>query len=125
VHIERGEPVEMTPGPPGPRVFLSPIEDTISLCAVLLERAGRRIWPTRWAPPAGDPPLREVLKEYRETYRAPRKILDWYFRALADDPLAGLAWYGAQLTHIAREPKRLPFERHAGLVGSPAASHSG
>jgi len=78
-----------------------------------------------WSPPAGDTPLREVLKEYRETYRAPRRILDWYFRALADDPLAGLAWYGAQLTHIAREPKRLPFERHAGLVGSPAASHSG
>ena len=125
VRIERGEPVEMTPSPPGVRVFLSPIEDTISLCAVLLERAGRRIWPTRWAPPAGDPPLREVLKEYRATYRAPRRILDWYFRALADDPLAGLAWYGAQLTHIAREPKRLPFERHAGLVGSPAASHSG
>ena len=125
VRIERGEPVEMTPGQPGPKVFLSPIEDTLSLCAVLMERAGGRIWPTRWGPPDGDPPLRDVLKEYRETYRAPRKVLDWYFRALVDDPLAGLAWYGAQLMHIAREPKRLPFERHTGLVGSPAASHSG
>ena len=38
-----------------------------------------------------------ILREYRETYRAPRKHFDWYFRALADDPLAALSWYASHL----------------------------
>ena len=109
VRIERGESVEKTPSDNDPKVFLSPIEDTLAFGALLLEWCGRRVLPSRWTPPAEcDVTLGDVLRAYRDTYRAPRRLFDGYFRALADDPCAALAWYGSHLTHILREPKRLP-----------------
>jgi len=40
---------------------------------------------------------RALLREYRAPYRSPRRHFDWYFRALADDPLAALSWYASHL----------------------------
>ena len=55
----------------------------------------------------GEPPpaLRARLREYRDTYRAPARSYDWYWRALRDDPLAGLAWYATHFLRIAREAR--------------------
>jgi hypothetical protein len=39
---------------------------------------------------------------------APDRFLDWYFKALATDPLSGLAWYASHFIRIARAPKRMP-----------------
>ena len=46
------------------------------------------------------PPLRGIVRGYRDTYLAPGRFFDWYFKALADDPLAGLAWYTSHLIRI-------------------------
>ena len=105
----------MAGGSGSPTVFLSPIEDAVSLLAVLVQWAGHRVRPDREAAPRDRAPaLRDVLKEYHQSYRAPRKRFDGYFRALADDPLAALAWYGSHLPRVLREPKRLPSTMGAG-----------
>jgi hypothetical protein len=109
VQIERGEPVEAQPQQAGSLVFLSPIEDALSLGVSLLDWTRRQIVPRPDGELLGAPPaLREVLRGYRDTYFAPRRYLDWYFKALADDPLAGLAWYASHLIRILRGSKRLP-----------------
>ena len=63
---------------------------------------GARASRSRPQEPSSSP--RALLREYREPYRSPRRHFDWYFRALADDPLAALSWYashlfGARRTH--------------------------
>lgn len=58
--------------------------------------------------PRGPPTLGDILKGYRDTYFAPRRFLDLYFKALATDPLAGLTWYASHLIRIFRGPKRMP-----------------
>jgi hypothetical protein len=98
VQIARGMPVDVLPPYIGPDVFLNPVEDGVSLVARLLDWTTRQIVPGRREPPLErHPSPRAILREYRDTYRAPRKHLDWYFRALADDPLAALAWYASHL----------------------------
>jgi predicted ATP-grasp superfamily ATP-dependent carboligase len=109
VGIARDEPVDAVPARDRGAVFLSPVEDALALLVTIASAAGRRIVPGRpnallEAPPA----LLHVLRQYRDTYRAPRKVFDWYFRALADDPLAALGWYASQMVRIARLPKGVP-----------------
>ena len=55
----------------------------------------------------GIPGFWETLREYKQTYRAERRFFDWYFKALANDPFAALAWYATHLTFIMRGPKNL------------------
>ena len=89
VQIHRGVAVDALPPHEGRDVFLNPIEDTVSLGARLLDSARRRVGLGRPEPaeaPSSSP--RALLREYREPYRSSRRHFDWYFRALADDPLA-------------------------------------
>jgi glutathione synthase/RimK-type ligase-like ATP-grasp enzyme len=98
VEIGRGAEVDPLPPHAGPDVFLNPVEDAVSLVARLLDWTARRIVPgPGGAAPDPHPSPRAMLREYRDTYRAPRRHFDWYFRALADDPLAALAWYASHL----------------------------
>ena len=102
VQIHRGVAVDALPPHEGRDVFLNPIEDTVSLGARLLDSARRRVGLGPAQEPSSSP--RALLREYREPYRSPRRHFDWYFRALADDPLAALSWYashlfGARRTH--------------------------
>jgi glutathione synthase/RimK-type ligase-like ATP-grasp enzyme len=98
VQIHRGEPVDAMPPHAGPDVFLNPVEDTVSLVARWLGSARLHVVPGRPEPTIeGHPSPRAILREYRKTYRAPRKHFDWYFGALADDPLAALSWYASHL----------------------------
>jgi hypothetical protein len=106
IQIERGESVP----PVGPvdrdRVYLSPVEDALALLVSLAGRVRRALGgsgPDAWAGPA--PGLRARLRGYRDSYRAPDRSWDWYFRALRDDPLAGAAWYATHLLRIAREAR--------------------
>jgi biotin carboxylase len=109
VRIERGEPVEALPDPAGLPVFLSPLEDALAFGASMVDWAGHRVGALRTRELLGPPPsLRDILRGYRDTYRAPRRFLDWYFKALADDPLAGLTWYASHLIRILRGPKLMP-----------------
>jgi biotin carboxylase len=109
VQIERGAPLEALPHPAGLPVFLSPLEDLLALGALLADWASRRIGPRRDDPLLGPAPtLRDILKGYRDTYFAPRRFLDLYFKALAVDPLVGLTWYASHLVRILRGPKRMP-----------------
>jgi hypothetical protein len=109
VQIERGELVEALPPPAGLPVFLSPIEDTLALGVSLVDWASHQVGPRRDQPLLGPAPaLRDILQGYRDTYFAPRRFFDWYFKALADDPLAGLTWYASHLIRILRGPKRMP-----------------
>jgi len=109
LQIERGERVEPLPPPAGLPVFLSPLEDALALGASLVDWAGHRVGPRRDAALLGPPPgLRDIFRGYRDTYLAPDRFLDWYFKALATDPLAGLAWYASHFVRIARAPKRMP-----------------
>jgi predicted ATP-grasp superfamily ATP-dependent carboligase len=121
VEIARGIPVEALPAHAGRDVFLNPVEDVVSLVARLLDWTGRQVTPgRRLATPERPPSLRAILREYRDTYRAPRKHFDWYFRALADDPVAALTWYashllGARRTHQLERPAwRFRREARAG-----------
>jgi predicted ATP-grasp superfamily ATP-dependent carboligase len=103
VQIHRGADVEPAPPHAGPDVFLNPVEDAVSLGARLLSWVGRRIVPGRQDSGRDrDPSPRELLEQYRETYRSPRRHFDWYFRALADDPLAALAWYASHVISAGR-----------------------
>ena len=98
VQIHRGIPVDVMAPHAGPDVFLNPVEDAVSLAARLLDWTRRQVVPgqqERTLERHSSP--RTILREYRETYRAPRKHFDWYFRALADDPLAALTWYASHL----------------------------
>jgi biotin carboxylase len=119
VQIHRGMPVDAMPPHAGPDVFLNPIEDAVSLVARLLDWARRQVVPAQPEQPLErHPSPRAILREYRETYRAPRKHFDWYFRALADDPLAALSWYvshllGARRAHQLETATRV-FRRRAG-----------
>jgi biotin carboxylase len=98
VQIHRGIPVDAMPRHAAPDVFLNPIEDMVSLVARLLDWARRQVVPGQPERTLErHPSPRAILREYRETYRAPRKHFDWYFRALADDPLAALSWYASHL----------------------------
>jgi biotin carboxylase len=98
VQIARGVPVDAMPPHAGPDVFLNPVEDAVSLVARLLDWTVRQIVPGRHGPTTEPHPSpRAILRGYRDTYRAPRKHFDWYFEALADDPLATLAWYASHL----------------------------
>jgi biotin carboxylase len=98
VEIARGVPVEALPLHAGRDVFLNPVEDAVSLVARLLDWTARQVAPGRHRATQERPPsLRAILREYRDTYRAPRKHFDWYFAALADDPLAALTWYASHL----------------------------
>lgn len=103
VQIGRGVPVDALPSYAGSDVFLNPVEDAVSLVARLLDWTTRQIVPGRGGSPLERPPsLPAMFREYRDTYRAPRKHFDWYFRALADDPLAALAWYASHLVGARR-----------------------
>jgi hypothetical protein len=51
------------------------------------------------APPSS---FRALVRDYRAPYREPRRHFDWYFRALADDPLAALSWYASHLVGARR-----------------------
>jgi glutathione synthase/RimK-type ligase-like ATP-grasp enzyme len=120
VQIHRGLPVDAVPPHDGPHVFLNPVEDALSLVFYLWSWATRRVRPRR-RESTGDrpPPLRDVLRQYRETYRTPRKHFDWYFKALADDPLAALAWYvshliGARRVHQVEETLQPRLRRARG-----------
>jgi predicted ATP-grasp superfamily ATP-dependent carboligase len=109
VQIERGESVEALPPQAGSLVFLSPIEDALAFGVSLLDWASRRVAPRRDGELLGaPPPLRDIVRGYRDTYLAPGRFFDLYFKALADDPLAGLAWYASHLIRILRGPKRMP-----------------
>ena len=79
----------------------------------LLDSARRRVGLGPAQEPSSSP--RALLREYREPYRWPRRHFDWYFRALADDPLAALSWYashlfGARRTHRLETVARI-FQR--------------
>jgi predicted ATP-grasp superfamily ATP-dependent carboligase len=119
VQIHRGIPVDAMAPHAGPDVFLNPVEDAVSLAARLLDWTRRQVVPgqqERTLERHSSP--RTILREYRETYRAPRKHFDWYFRALADDPLAALTWYashllGAHRAHQLETATRV-FRRKAG-----------
>ena len=109
LQIERGERVEPLAPPAGLPVFLSPLEDALALGASLVDWAGYRVGLRRDSALLGPPPgLRDIFRGYRDTYLAPDRFLDWYFKALATDPLAGLAWYASHFIRIARAPKRMP-----------------
>jgi glutathione synthase/RimK-type ligase-like ATP-grasp enzyme len=98
VQIHRGAAV--APLPPHARrdVFLNPIEDMVSFVARLLGSARRRVRLGSVESSDEPPPSpRALLREYREPYRSPHRHFDWYFRALADDPLAALSWYASHL----------------------------
>jgi glutathione synthase/RimK-type ligase-like ATP-grasp enzyme len=119
VQIHRGLPVDPMPPHAGPDVFLNPIEDAVSLVARLLDWTRRQIVPGREERTLErQPSPREILRQYRETYRAPRKHFDWYFRALADDPVAALSWYASHLMGARRatqvETAARVFRRKAG-----------
>jgi glutathione synthase/RimK-type ligase-like ATP-grasp enzyme len=103
VQIHQGVPVDPVPPHTGPDVFLNPIEDAISLCARLLDWTKSRLLRVRRDPAEEPPPSpRELIRQYRATYQAPRRHFDWYFRALADDPVAALAWYASHLISARR-----------------------
>ncbi|HWC03771.1 MAG TPA: hypothetical protein VHF87_13520 [Methylomirabilota bacterium] len=107
IEIERGGPVAPPPLREEPLTFLNPVEDALSLAVFLADWGRRRLGWHRDDGLIGPPPgLGARLRAYRDTYRAPRRVYDWYFRALGDDPLAGLAWYVTQAERIARLPKR-------------------
>jgi biotin carboxylase len=98
VQIHRGVAVEPLPPHDGRDVFLNPVEDAVSLAARLLDSARRYMGLSRSEASAASPPSpRALLVEYRAPYRSPRRHFDWYFRALADDPLAALSWYASHL----------------------------
>jgi hypothetical protein len=103
VQIHRGMAVEPTPRHTGRDVFLNPIEDAVSLGARLLSWAARRVVPEGQTSSGDrDPSPRELFHQYRETYRSPHRHFDWYFGALADDPLAALTWYASHLISAGR-----------------------
>jgi hypothetical protein len=109
LRIERGERIEPLAPSTGRPVFLSPLEDALALGASLVDWAGYQVGTRRDSTLLGPPPgLRDIFRGYRETYLAPDRFLDWYFKALATDPLAGLAWYASHFVRIARAPKRMP-----------------
>jgi biotin carboxylase len=109
VQMERGELVEALPHPAGLPVFLSPLEDALAFGVSLVDWASRRVGRRQDDALLGAPPtLGDILRGYRDTYFAPRRFLDWYFKALATDPLAGLTWYASHLIRILRGPKRMP-----------------
>jgi hypothetical protein len=109
LQIERGERVELLAPATELPVFLSPLEDALALGVSLADWAGYRVGSRRDSTLLGPPPgLRDIARGYRDTYLAPRRFLDWYFKALATDPLAGLAWYASHFIRIARAPKRMP-----------------
>ena len=119
VQIHRGMSVDAMLPHAGPDVFLNPVEDMVSLVARLLDWARRQVVPGQPARTLErHPSPRVILREYRETYRAPRKHVDWYFRALADDPLAALSWYASHLLGARRahqvETATGVFRRRAG-----------
>jgi biotin carboxylase len=96
LQVERGESIDPPPGPDGaPAVFLNPVEDVLAGVVSLLARA--RAWRRSDEALGPLPSIRELLRGYRETYRAERVHLDRYFRALADDPVAALSWYASHL----------------------------
>jgi hypothetical protein len=41
------------------------------------------------------PSLSELLKSYRETHRAPKKVFDPFFADFFRDPLVSLTWWAA------------------------------
>ena len=132
VQIHRGLPVDPMPPHAGPDVFLNPIEDAVSLVARLLDWTRRQIVPGREERTLErQPSPREILRQYRETYRAPRKHFDWYFRALADDPVAALSWYashlmGARASHPGGDGgPGLRSEWHGENPGAPSVGWSG
>ena len=109
VQIERGELVEALPPPAGLPVFLSPLEDTLALGTSLADWASRQLASRGDHPLLGPAPsLGDILRGYRDTYFAPRRFFDWYFKALASDPLVGLSWYASHLIRILQGPKRMP-----------------
>ncbi len=126
IAIARGEPVAPVPPASDEVVFLNPVEDALALCVFVGGWALRRLRRLGGGPDPG-PGLREMLAAYRRDYGAPRRVLDLYFRALADDPLAALGWYAAHAVRIARLPKRArglePLVR--GAVGCAARPGSG
>jgi hypothetical protein len=71
----------------------------------VVERVGLRRDSARLGPPPGP---RDIFRGYRDTYLAPDRFLDSYFKALVTDPLAGLAWYASHFIRIARAPTRMP-----------------
>ena len=98
VQIHRGVTVDPLPPHEGRDVFLNPVEDAVSLAARLLDSARWYVGLGRSEGSAASPPSpRALLVEYRAPYRSPRRHFDWYFRALADDPLAALSWYASHL----------------------------
>jgi Carbamoyl-phosphate synthase L chain, ATP binding domain len=109
VRIARGEHVDALPPRDRGAVFLNPVEDALALVVTLLSAAGRRLAGEKDDALLGPlPGLGSVLRQYRDTYRAPGRVFDLYFRALADDPLAALGWYASQMVRIARVPKGVP-----------------
>jgi hypothetical protein len=44
-----------------------------------------------------------LFRQYRDTYRSPRKHFDRYFKALADDPLAAFAWYVSHVVSASQD----------------------
>ena len=78
--------MEALPPPAGLPVFLSPLEDTLALGASLADWAGRQLGSRGDHPLLGPAPsLGDILRGYRDTYFAPRRFYDWYFKALATD----------------------------------------
>ena len=90
-------------------MFLSPLEDTLALGTSLADWASRQLASRGDHPLLGPAPsLGDILRGYRDTYFAPRRFFDWYFKALASDPLVGLSWYASHLIRILQGPKRMP-----------------
>jgi predicted ATP-grasp superfamily ATP-dependent carboligase len=109
VRIARDEHVDALPPRDQGAVFLNPVEDALALIVTLLGAGIRRLVGERDAALFGPPPgVGAVLRQYRDTYRAPGRVFDWYFQSLADDPLAAAGWYASQLVRIARVPKAGP-----------------
>jgi hypothetical protein len=103
VQIHRGLAVAPVAPHTGPDVFLNPVEDAVSLGIRLASWAGSQLVPERLTRGRErGPALGDLLHQYRDTYRSPRKHFDWYFKALADDPLAALAWYASHLLGAGR-----------------------
>jgi biotin carboxylase len=94
--VERGERIDPHTGRnDASAIFLNPVEDALAGVVCLLARVRPPAHRDETLGPL--PSVRELIREYRETYRAEHVHVDRYFRALGDDPVAALSWYASHL----------------------------
>lgn len=94
--IARGEPLGPVTVRPDARLFVSPVADLFAFAASLVEWLAHRL--AGWQPDDPEdapPPLPALLRAFRETYRAPGRVIDPFASEFFRDPLVSLAWWGA------------------------------